>query len=67
MSAALTMQTRSHEFNVATLKYHTRYMCYVHIARYHSMLCIQHRALIPYTGRQCLVYNVPAEYMVLSR
>ncbi len=33
MSAALTVQTRYHDFIVTTLKYHTRYMCYVCVAR----------------------------------
>ena len=35
MSAALTVQTRYHDFIVTTLKYHTRYMCYVCVARSH--------------------------------
>jgi hypothetical protein len=35
------VQTRYHDFIVTTLKYHTRYMCYVCVARSHCVSYVE--------------------------
>jgi hypothetical protein len=68
MSAALTMQTCFHDFSVTTLKYHTRYLCYVRFGSAHlvswteQFLCVHslHRTAVTSLQRAGGVYGLVA-------